>query len=191
MESMRVSILALVLRPHLAGTSLAQDVPRSLPSTGFSPSCASLGSHHQKRFGQAERNLKVFCQVFERIYGLRFATINFHLLGHLSDCVRLYGPLWTTSCFPFENANGFLVRCLTGTHNSVLNMTNSALCLQHIRNTKVQSKAGRNLIDKFLGMESVDRRDKLELKGGNCSGSFCFPDRKPHILAGHHWRRPH
>jgi hypothetical protein len=67
------------------------------------------------------------------ILGLRFETINFHLLTHSTECVSLYGPLWTTSCFPFENGNGFLVRCITGTNNSFVNVLNSALCLGNIR----------------------------------------------------------
>ena len=80
-----------------------------------------------------EKNLLIFCQALEKIYGLRFETINFHLLTHLTECVRLFGPLWTTSCFPYENANGFLVRCMTGTNSSMINMLNSALCLENVR----------------------------------------------------------
>jgi len=68
-----------------------------------------------------------------RLPGLRFETLNFHLLLHLVQCVRRYGPLWTTSCFPFETANGFLVQCLTGTNSSVINMLTSARCLMNVR----------------------------------------------------------
>ena len=42
-------------------------------------------------------------------------------------------PPWTISCFPFESANGLLVRCITGTTNSILNMIVSAMCLQNVR----------------------------------------------------------
>ena len=31
--------------------------------------------------------------------------MNMHLLVHLVDHVKLFGPLWTHSCFEFESAN--------------------------------------------------------------------------------------
>ena len=31
--------------------------------------------------------------------------MNVHLLTHLVDHVKLFGPLWTHSCFEFESAN--------------------------------------------------------------------------------------
>ena len=33
----------------------------------------------------------------------------------------------------FENANGLLMRCITGTTNSIMNMIVSAMCLQNVR----------------------------------------------------------
>ena len=35
-------------------------------------------------------------------------TINVHSLLHLGDNVRDLGPLWSHSCFPFENMNGIM-----------------------------------------------------------------------------------
>ena len=35
-------------------------------------------------------------------------TINLHSLLHLSDNVRELGPLWSHSCFPFENMIGIM-----------------------------------------------------------------------------------
>ena len=37
-------------------------------------------------------------------------TINLHLLLHMSDHVRSFGPLWTHSCFEFEAANFTLIK---------------------------------------------------------------------------------
>ena len=41
-------------------------------------------------------------------------TMNVHLLQHLPFCVRQFGPLWSFSCFAFENLNGFLSGCIHG-----------------------------------------------------------------------------
>ena len=41
-------------------------------------------------------------------------TMNVHLLQHLPSCVRQFGPLWSFSCFAFENLNGFLSGCIHG-----------------------------------------------------------------------------
>ena len=42
--------------------------------------------------------------------GERHMTINIHNLLHLPDVVRNLGPLWSNSCFPFEAANGELLK---------------------------------------------------------------------------------
>lgn len=44
-------------------------------------------------------------------------TANLHLLVHLADSVRALGPLWTHSCFHFEDKNGYLLRLIHGTQN--------------------------------------------------------------------------
>ena len=41
-------------------------------------------------------------------------TMNIHSLLHLPQCVRNLGPLWAHSCFPFENANGELLKLFHG-----------------------------------------------------------------------------
>lgn len=52
--------------------------------------------------------------------GLHNCTMNVHLLRHLTHYVRLYGPLWTHSCFWFESMNGQLLRLKHGTHHTSL-----------------------------------------------------------------------
>lgn len=43
--------------------------------------------------------------------------MNVHLLQHLPDCVRLWGPLWAYWCFHFENLNGYLKSLFHGTRD--------------------------------------------------------------------------
>lgn len=63
----------------------------------------------------AETYLRQFCSSFEELYGRRFMTLNIHNLLHLPNCVRNLGPLWTSSCFSFEDVNGKLLRLIHGT----------------------------------------------------------------------------
>ena len=71
----------------------------------------------EKQLEHAECLLFHFCILFEGYYGLRYQTANIHLLVHLVDDVRLLGPLWTHSCFHFEDKNGFLQKTFHGTQN--------------------------------------------------------------------------
>ncbi len=48
------------------------------------------------------------------IIGHRYMSWNVHSLLHLPDCVRCLGPLWAHSCFPFENANGHMLKLFHG-----------------------------------------------------------------------------
>ena len=41
-------------------------------------------------------------------------TINIHNLLHLPHIVKNLGPLWAHSCFPFESANGELLKLFHG-----------------------------------------------------------------------------
>ena len=51
------------------------------------------------------------------VVDLSNCTMNVHLVRHLIHYVKLYGPLWTHSCFWFETLNGQLLRLRHGTHH--------------------------------------------------------------------------
>ena len=46
--------------------------------------------------------------------------MNVHCLLQLVHYARLYGPLWTHSCFPFESLNGKILKMQHGTHHVAL-----------------------------------------------------------------------
>ncbi|XP_065892432.1 uncharacterized protein [Dysidea avara] len=54
--------------------------------------------------------LKHYCFLFAALYGERHMTINIHNLLHIPNVVKNMGPLWAHSCFPFESANGELLK---------------------------------------------------------------------------------
>ena len=64
---------------------------------------------------EADRLLDCFCKSFSNLYQPLFYTLNVHQLLHLVDDVRDLGPLYTHSCFAFEDKNGFLLKLIHGT----------------------------------------------------------------------------
>lgn len=68
----------------------------------------------------ADKLLKRFSCNFQNLYGARHMSSNVHLLRHLAANVRALGPLWVTSCFPFEDLNGKLVNLAHGTRHAGL-----------------------------------------------------------------------
>ncbi|XP_044171989.1 uncharacterized protein LOC114958965 [Acropora millepora] len=61
--------------------------------------------------------LKLFTAQAPVFYGKQFQTFNVHQLLHLPEVVRDLGPLWSNSCFPFEDYNGDLRDLFHGTKN--------------------------------------------------------------------------
>ena len=51
------------------------------------------------------------------ISGEKHMTINIHSLLHIPDIVKNLGPLWAHSCFPFEAANGELLKLFHGSQS--------------------------------------------------------------------------
>jgi hypothetical protein len=65
----------------------------------------------------SEAMLLEFVSQFSCLYDTCYMTLNLHQLVHLADSVRTLGPLYTHSCFPFEDKNGILLRMICGTQN--------------------------------------------------------------------------
>ncbi|KAK3925612.1 Bifunctional protein Aas [Frankliniella fusca] len=62
----------------------------------------------------ATKYLRVYCTQFSVLYSEPKCFFNVHLLLHLGKCVNLWGPLFCYSAFPFEHANGELVKLVKG-----------------------------------------------------------------------------
>ena len=65
----------------------------------------------------AESMLFQFVKHFAFLYDKCHMTLNIHQLVHLADSVLSLGPLYTHSCFSFEDKNGILLRMIRGTQN--------------------------------------------------------------------------
>ena len=66
---------------------------------------------------KADQLLRIFCEQFSTLYDECYMTLNVHQLLHLADSVRDLGPLYTHSCFSFEDKNGFVLKTIRGTQN--------------------------------------------------------------------------
>ena len=57
---------------------------------------------------------------FEKLYGTIHMSPNVHNLRHLADTVDNLGPLWTLSCFPYEDMNGKLKKLVHSSNSAQL-----------------------------------------------------------------------
>lgn len=74
-----------------------------------------------------EKNLKLFVQNFEMLYGTKNMVYNIHLTSHLAQTVRNLGALWNTSLYPYENGNSMLIRFQTSKNHPVLQVSQKYL----------------------------------------------------------------
>ena len=70
-----------------------------------------------------------FCLRVEALYGKRYETFNLHCLLHLPECVKNISPLWSCSCFWFEDFNEDLRKMFHGTQKIELQIAFS-VCVQ-------------------------------------------------------------
>lgn len=60
--------------------------------------------------------LDQFYASFQNLYGNGSCGLNIHNTSlHLAEYVKLWGPIWAWSCFPFEDANAMLLQAVHGT----------------------------------------------------------------------------
>ncbi|XP_070408783.1 uncharacterized protein [Nothobranchius furzeri] len=104
----------------------------------------------------AERLLWNFCSQIATLYGDRYETANVHLLVHLADSVRALGPLWTHSCFHFEDKNGYLLRLIHGTQNIPMQMIHAVKLVQSIPVISQTIKPGNAIAEFYIHMTKDD-----------------------------------
>jgi hypothetical protein len=88
-----------------------------------------------KQIDHPEKLLLNFCSQIADLYGERYQTANMHFLVHLADSVRDLGPLWTHSCFHFEDKNVYLLRLIHGTQNIPIQIVNVICLVQSLQNS--------------------------------------------------------
>lgn len=120
------------------------------------------------RIKAAELMLKDFVLLLPELYSPNDCTLNSHLLLHLSEHCRLWGPLWVFSAFPFENKNGYLmghIHSLNKIADQLLFSLNLNQRLDSLHNQLIETESDEVLA--FLGLSNLQKHGQ-EL----CSGSY-------------------
>lgn len=79
---------------------------------------------------KCEKTIRKFIKKFENLYGEKYMVYNVHLLMHLVESVRNFGPAWSYALFPYENFNGILKSFVKGPKEPILQI-NSKFLFNH------------------------------------------------------------
>lgn len=102
-----------------------------------------------KTLDKCEKDLREFVINYETLYGVKKMVYNVHLLLHVVDCVRHFGPLWGFSLFPYENMNGFLKDCIKGPKEPLLQINNKYLIYNKVHNGSFSSGCIRKSVNEL------------------------------------------
>lgn len=76
---------------------------------------------------EADTLLQEFVCEYQTLYGEKNMVFNVHALTHLAKTTTMVGPLWSFGMFPFESANGRLVKIVKGTRGVALQIARKYL----------------------------------------------------------------
>ncbi|XP_055586117.1 uncharacterized protein LOC129738837 [Uranotaenia lowii] len=115
----------------------------------------------ESTFLRCQQRLEMFVEQFEQLYGSREMTYNVHLLTHLVQSARDYGPLWAFSLFPFENINGVLKKFVKGPNEPLIQITNRCI-MAHLQNTSFAQFSNPSVRD-FCSKKVTNKSSRNEL----------------------------
>lgn len=72
-----------------------------------------------------ENLLFTFMKETEIMYGEEYMSFDVHLLSHLAQSVRNWGPLYTHSAFKYKNYNQFLKNCVQSSNGVSVRITDT------------------------------------------------------------------
>lgn len=125
---------------------------------------------------KSERLLNYFVYMFPCLYGERYMTINMHSLLYLPDMVCKIGPLWATSCFPFESANGELLKLFHGTQFIVIQIINAVHVFQmlpSLSNLTISYSPRANELVSSLSRKKIPKMSHFYLCGKGYEKEIC------------------
>ncbi|KAF4525461.1 hypothetical protein B566_EDAN004873, partial [Ephemera danica] len=128
----------------------------------------------------AESLMIQFVSQYEDLYGLKFMSANLHALLHLADCVRKLGPLWVTSCFPFEDLNGKMTRLVHGTRSAEQQINNSFATLQNLPQLLNEIDDGSEQ-SKFIASIKYNQKFRVAEEIDYCTSALGYLKQVPYI----------
>lgn len=115
----------------------------------------------------AEKLLVEFVCDTVSLYGVSFCTYNMHLLIHVCDSVRWFGPLWNTSCFMFESTNGKLLNLYRGTRYVPDQLSKSIAEIVWLKEQSKPLFQNSDMQPLFLRMLTSDNKSEFFSMSGN------------------------
>lgn len=128
----------------------------------FAISLLNLPSISHDMIDRASLALNKYVSQFASLYTMRHMTPNLHLLLHLPDVVKSFGPLWVTSCFPFENVNGLLKSLVHGTRYAPLQIHASISIFANLSDLKYRFINPGSDVEAFC--DYIDKRNTRRRK---------------------------
>ncbi|XP_069103099.1 uncharacterized protein [Argopecten irradians] len=113
----------------------------------------------------ANELLQHLCCLFAALYGERYMTCIIHQLLHLSRMVYDMGPLWVYSCFPFENANGVLMKLYHGTQSVDQQIARTISIMQFLPHLEIKHiKADTPEMEFIRELKGIPKRNDKHLQ---------------------------
>lgn len=93
------------------------------------------------------------------LYGMTDVSYNVHQLLHLPDSVQAWGPLWVTSCFPFEGRNAVLLNYFAGTQCVGEQIAQTIVLWQQLSPwaNRIEVLEGRSFFERMVGRQTMGR----------------------------------
>ncbi|KAE8750550.1 hypothetical protein FOCC_FOCC002844 [Frankliniella occidentalis] len=146
---------------------------------------------------EADQCLQEFVQQFQAIYGPARMVFNVHILTHIVECVRNWGPFWAHSTFPFESWNHRIAKTVSSPKGAV-----DQIAMRFVMQTLVNgipenpdiSQEVKDLIDrKIIGSKFTAVRTLGGAHFGGEVGIRNATDQEHNILAeeGYVWHDLH
>jgi hypothetical protein len=117
---------------------------------------------------EADCLLRRFCLDFETLYDKSGMTFNLHLLIHYPLSIIKCGPMWATSTFVFESANGELKESVKGNRNIAVEIKNTADIHNFLTNLQFLHEQSSQLSLKFEPLGRVIKSFEVPLEIVNC-----------------------
>ena len=99
---------------------------------------------------EAEFALKKFIYGVEDIFGRQELSYNIHLLSHLPQAVKSWGPLWAHSCFLYEDALGHLKQFHHGTRGEANQILSSYIMQSILKLLTLQDNVKNSRIKLYI-----------------------------------------
>lgn len=100
--------------------------------------------------------LTLFYSTYQDLYGQGSCGLNVHNTGsHLVDYVRMWGPIWAWSCFPFEDSNADILQSVHGTGL--------------VTNQVLKYKSAQSMLRKTIKNDANIKNWKIKMRIADCA----------------------